>query len=253
MDFGEFFDNITGLFAENIVGYLFRSLAALAALLIGFRLIRWVVKLYDRSKAAQRLDPTAHSFVGSALSIGLKVVLVITVAGIVGIPTASIIALLGSVGVAIGMALQGSLSNLAGGLMILLFRPFVQGDLIEIKDLDIGTVTDISIFYTRLLTADNRRIVVPNGTVSNTAITNYTSEHIRRLDLEFCVDYGADSNRVRQILLAVAKGRERIHGEPAPEVVVKGMGDSAVIHELRAYCDAKDYYNEKFAILHGYK
>ena len=244
----KFTQNIRDFLAGDVINFLLSLLFAMVVLFIGFRLIRLSMRAFDRSKLANRMDATAHSFVRSLLSIGLKLLLVITIAGIVGIPTASIIAVLGSASVAIGLAMQGSLSNFAGGVMILLFKPFVQDDFIEVANVEAGRVADISIFYTTLVTVDNRRIVVPNGTVSNASVTNYTSQPKRRLDIAFSAEYAADSQRVREAILSVAAGREKIDPDPAPTVVLKTMQDSSVLYELRAWCDNDDYWNERFAI-----
>ncbi len=245
----KFTQNIRDFLAGDVVRFLLSLLFAVIVVCIGFRLIRLCMRAFDRSRLASRMDPTAHSFVRSLFSIALKLLLMVTIAGIVGIPTASIIAVLGSASVAIGLAMQGSLSNLAGGVMILLFKPFVQDDFIEVANVEAGRVADISIFYTTLVTVDNRRIVVPNGTVSNASVTNYTSQPKRRLDVAFSVEYAADSGHVRDVILSIASGREKIDRDPAPAVVLKMMGDSSVLYELRAWCDNDDYWNERFAII----
>ena len=249
----QFLQNVRNFFMEDVVKFLLSLVTAGVVLLIGTRLVRLCVRAFERSRLAQRMDPTAHSFLRSLLSIALNVLLVLIVAGIVGIPTASIIAVLGSAGVAIGLAMQGSLSNLAGGIMILLFKPFVQGDFIEIPNNEAGRVTGISIFYTTLTTVDNRRVVIPNGTVSNSPVTNFSSQPNRRLDLEFGVEYSAGADAVRRILLDAVSGRARILPEPAPEVVLKRLDSSSMVFELHAWCATGDFLNEKYAVIEDVK
>lgn len=230
--------------SENAVEFALNLLLGFIVLIVGFKLVKYVMKLLGRVRFFERMDPTARSFVESLTRFMLKALLVVVFAGIVGIPTASIIALLGSVGVAIGLAMQGSLSNLAGGVMILLFHPFHKDDYIAVPGVDAGTVTEISIFYTTIVTLDNRRIVVPNGIVSNSSLTNYSVNGTRRIELDFSAAYAADSAVVRDTILSVTSGREKLFADPAPEVIMKEMADSAVIYQLRAWCNSCDYLNE---------
>lgn len=236
------------LLSENAVEFALKLVAAIVVLVVGFRLVRLLTKLLHKAKAAQKMDPTAKSFIESLGNILLKALLIVIAAGIVGIPTASIIAILGSVGVAIGLAMQGSLSNLAGGVMILLFKPFAKGDYIEIPNAQAGTVTDISIFYTTLVTLDNRRVVVPNGTVSNSTLLNYSANGTRRIELTLSAAYEADSEVVRNAILAAVAERGAIHKDPAPTVLMQSMEASAVHYELRCWCDTGDYLTESAAL-----
>ena len=194
------------------------------------------------------MDKSAFTFFRSAISITLKVVLILTAASIVGVPSASIIALIGSIGVAIGLALQGSLSNLAGGLMILIFKPFAVGDYIQPQDTEGGTVKDISIFYTTLLTVDNRTIVLPNGDLSNKPMENYTKMDKRRLDMRFSVGYDSDIEKVKMVMQKVIDRQEKLHREPAPFARLREMGDSALIFEMRSWCNTDDYWSCYFDI-----
>ena len=248
-----FFEGLLSSASETGVQMILKALGAIIVLFVGFRLIRWITRFAARSSMAKRMDPTASSFLGSALSIGLKMVLIIAVCGIVGIPTASIIAVLGSAGVAVGLAMQGSLSNFAGGVMILLFRPFVKGDYIEIPNSEAGTVEDISIFYTTLMTPDNRKVVIPNGTVSNATLTNYSATPRRRVDLVFSAAYEADIDQVRRCILEAAVKSPAILSDPAPDVVLKELGDSSVQYLFRGWCDPKDYLATTFEIRENVK
>ncbi|MEG1523789.1 MAG: mechanosensitive ion channel [Clostridia bacterium] len=236
-----FVDNLAKIISEESVKILLTVTAAIVVLLVGFKLIHWLMKITSRSKLSARMDPTVHTFVNSMMSIGLKSLLVVAVCGIVGIPTASIIAVLGSAGVAIGLAMQGSLSNFAGGVMILMFKPFVSGDYIEVPNIQPGTVTEISIFYTTLLTVDNRKIVIPNGTVSNSALINYSAKPIRRVDLSFGVSFSADIDQVRNIILKEAAQCPLLLADPAPIAVLESMADSAMMFGFRGWCSTIDY------------
>ena len=182
----QFWQSIKEFFSSSFGEFLVSLAVAILVLVIGWILIKWILKLLSRSKLSKKMDKSAFTFFRSAISITLKVVLILTAASIVGVPSASIIALIGSIGVAIGLALQGSLSNLAGGLMILIFKPFAVGDYIQPQDTEGGTVKDISIFYTTLLTVDNRTIVLPNGDLSNKPMENYTKMDKRCLDMLLC-------------------------------------------------------------------
>lgn len=240
MDVQQFWTNVKTAVADNVVSFCLTLIGGILLLVIGFRLIRWVTNLFRKSRLYGRLDPTAQPFVLSLASVLLKVLLVVVVAAIVGVPTASIITVLGSVGVAIGLALQGSLSNLAGGIMILFYKPFQRGDLVELSGNPIGTVEDISIFYTTLKTMDNRHVVIPNGTVSNNPLTNYSAEPIRRVDVSFSVEYGVDSGKARQLILQGARGCDKILPEPAAVVAMTELADSAVVLQYRGWANAKD-------------
>lgn len=237
-------EHFVDFLSENAVTFALNLVLGCVILFVGFRLVRLLTKLFQRSKAGERMDPTARSFIESLGGFLLRALLIIIFAGIVGIPTASIIALLGSVGVAIGLAMQGSLSNLAGGVMILLFKPFAKGDYITVSDAERGTVTDISIFYTTVVTLDNRRIVIPNGTVSNSTVTNHSAVGTRRIELCFSAAYEASSDAVRKTILDAVAERERLLPDPAPEVILKSMQDSAVEYELHCWCKTEDYLSE---------
>lgn len=244
----QFWKNLADMASQQSVQVLMNVVLGIVVLAIGFRLVHWIVKIAANSRSAKRMDPTAASFIGSMLSIGLKMLLIIIVCGIVGIPTASIIAVLGSAGVAIGLAMQGSLSNFAGGVMILIFKPFVKGDYVDVPGGGAGTITDISIFYTTLLTPDNRRIVVPNGTVSNANLTNYSAMPVRRMDIGFSTAYGSDPEQVRKVVLALAQREERILPDPAPMVLLDKMAESSLNFILRCWCEPKDYVLLPFSL-----
>ena len=244
----QFWQSIKEFFSSSFGEFLVSLAVAILVLVIGWILIKWILKLLSRSKLSKKMDKSAFTFVRSAISITLKVVLILTAASIVGVPSASIIALIGSIGVAIGLALQGSLSNLAGGLMILIFKPFAVGDYIQPQDTEGGTVKDISIFYTTLLTVDNRTIVLPNGDLSNKPMENYTKMDKRRLDMRFSVGYDSDIEKVKMVMQKVIDRQEKLHREPAPFARLREMGDSALIFEMRSWCNTDDYWSCYFDI-----
>lgn len=235
----------TGL-SQGFISTVLSVLAALLILFVGLKLIRWLVSHFKKSRAAKRLDPTVLSFLVSVLNIGAILLLAVLIASVVGVSSASIVAVLGSVSLAIGLALQGSLANFAGGVMILLFKPFVIGDYIELKTGETGTVTDISIFYTTLLTVDNRRLVIPNGTVSNASVTNYTAMPQRRVDLEFSVAYDSDAALVKRLILETAAQDPRFQKDPAPFARMTRMDASALVFTFRGWCETGDYWEVYF-------
>ncbi|MDO5110818.1 MAG: mechanosensitive ion channel [Clostridia bacterium] len=220
---------------------LMTVLLTLACLFAAFRVVNHLLKRLPKSRLAAHIGPSATSFLKSFAGFALKAMLVIIAAGVVGVPTSSLVALLGSVGLAIGLAMQGSLSNFAGGMMVLLFKPFEVGDVIEEPGGETGTVTDVSMFYTTIRTRDNRCVVLPNGNLSNGRVINYSAEPYLRQDLEYIVAYGTDVEKVRRILLDAAQKNARVLSDPAPAMVLSRMEDSALVCLLLVYCKVEDY------------
>jgi small conductance mechanosensitive channel len=176
--------------------------------------------------------------------MNLKVLLLVSVASMIGVETTSFIAVIGAAGLAIGLALQGSLATFAGGVLIMLFRPFRAGDWIEGQGVS-GSVDSIHIFHTTLKTADNKVVIVPNGSLSNGNITNYSREPKRRADINLGIDYSSDIKKARDVLLKIAED-PRIHLDPAPVVFVTGLGDSAVNLSLRVWVATPDFWPVTF-------
>ncbi len=220
---------------------------ALIVLLVGFKLIKVLTKAISKEEKITHIDASIKSFLVSFLNIVLKIVLLITVAGYLGLPMTSVITVLGSAAVAVGLSLQGSLSNLAGGIMIVIFKPFSVGDYIDTGSLS-GTVTDIGIFYTKLKTPDMKTVILPNGGLSNQNLTNYSDTDKRRVDFEIGVGYSSDPEKVKKVLTDIALSFENVHREPAPFVGLKGYMDSSINFVLRVWCDASEYWNVYFAI-----
>ena len=233
---------------ERIVGFCvdaaWKILVSLLVLAVGTVIIRIVMKKFGTGKMGERLDPTALTFMRSFLRIGLYAVLVITIVAILGVETASIITVLATCGAALALALQGSLSNLAGGLMLLIFRPFRVGDFLEACDQS-GTVTEVGIFYTTMRTGDNRHITIPNGSLLNSVMINYSREKNRRVDVELEVAYGTDVEQVKEIIMAEVNKHEKVLTDPAPFLRLTSLGDSALVITLRVWCKSEDFWDVK--------
>ncbi len=236
-----------------VVSIAGKLLAAVIILVAGFKLVKFLTKLLSKSKAFSKLDSNVRSFLNSFLSIGLKAVVIITVAGIVGIPMTSFITILGSMAVAIGLSLQGSLSNIAGGLIILLFKPFAIGEYISVDGVE-GTVCEIGLYYTYLKTVDNQKIVVPNAVASNNTLVNVTHQTTRRVDLKVTVAYNSDIDTVKDILLGIAHAHPKILKNPAePMARLSEHGDSALVFTFRCWCNSADYWDVRFDLLEQVK
>ena len=192
----------------------------------------------------RKADLALQGFISSLVNIILKVLLVVSVASMIGIQTTSFVAAIGAAGLAIGLALQGSLANFAGGVLILLFRPFKIGDWIEAQSVS-GTVDSIQIFHTVLRTGDNKTVIVPNGNLSNGIITNYNRQPTRKVVFDVGVDYDADLQKVREVLLMLADD-PRVLKDPAPVVVVSALGESAITMSLRVWVDTPNYWDVLF-------
>ena len=171
--------------------------------------------------------------------------LVITIASILGIPATSFITILASCGVAVGLALQGTLSNFAGGLMLLLFKPFKVGDYVEVAG-EAGTVAEISVVYTVILTVDNRRITIPNGSLTNSVIENYSAEEQRRVDLTFCTAYDCDIEKTKKVITDVVSAHSLVLSDPAPFVRLSAHGESSLTYTVRAWCKTENYWDVHF-------
>ena len=230
---------------EQAFYFLIRLAAAGLLLFIGSKLINFLMNRFKRSKLYQKMDPGLASFMASGSRIVLYIILILMCFGVLGIETASFLALFTSGGVAIGLAFQGAVTNLAGGVMILLFHPFRVGDYIETTEIA-GTVNAISVLYTVVLTPDNKRVTVPNGSLTNAAITNYSAEGQRRVELTFSVSYDCDIDKVKQILLSVAESDPKALKDPAPLARLKTQSASSLDFVLRVWCAPENYWDLYF-------
>lgn len=221
---------------------------------VGTRVIKWLVKLIKNSMARANVEQGVLTFISSLCKYILYFVLVLIILSQFGVTASSVIAVLGSAGLTVGLALQGSLSNFAGGVLILLLKPFVVGDyIIENADKMEGTVSEITIFYTKLLTVDNKAIMIPNGTLSNSSIVNVTAMNKRRLDLLFGVAYDSDIKQVKEILERVAIGDEAVLKEEPTNVFVSELKDSYVEVGARGWVKTDDYWTAKWRITENVK
>lgn len=231
-----------------------RVLLALFAFVIGVQLIRLVRKIVKKSMNRAGAETGAVQFVDSFIKAALYVLLVLMIASSFGLEAASIVAVLGSAGVAIGLAVQGSLANLAGGVLILLLKPFRVGDYIQESSTGHeGTVTEIQIFYTRLLTADNKAVVLPNGQLANNSIVNITSQKERRMDITVGISYQADLKRAKEVLEAVLREDEAVLQEKDMLVFVSELGSSSVNLGVRCWLRQEDFWAGKWRITENCK
>lgn len=217
-------------------------LLALVTLVVGFWLVRIIVGILDKALAKSKAEESLRSFLNSLTRIALRIIVLIIVAGILGIETNSLVAIIGAAGIAIGLALKGNLSNLAGGVMILFVKPFKVGDWIEAQGY-VGHVVQIQVFHTILNTPDNRRVYIPNGPLSEGTLVNITAEETRRIDLTFGISYDDDMNKAASLIRKVVEADERILTEPAPLIAVGELADSSVNFTVRVWCKTMEYWD----------
>ena len=242
-------DSIPGLITFGL-----KVLAALVAFFIGRLVIRWIQKIVRRSFERSGADKGVEQFVDSLLKYGLYALLVFSLISSLGFDTTSVAAVLASGGVAIGLALQGSLSNFAGGVLILLLKPFVVGDyIIEDTNGKEGTVKEIQIFYTKLSTIDNKTIVIPNGMLTNNSITNATAKDERQLDLRVGISYDADIRQAKSVIENLLIKDECIIKNEQINVFVHELADSAVVLGIRAWVKNEEYWETRWRLLEEIK
>lgn len=242
---------IIGRISDMIWPVIGRIVLALLVWFVGKFFIKRVLKLLDKGKKFQSLEGTVRSFIRSFAKIAMYVVLVVGIVGVLGVEMASIAAVLASAGVAIGLALQGTLSNLAGGIMLVIFKPFQQGDYIDAAGVS-GTVNEVTLFYTVLTTIDNKRITVPNGSLMNANVTNYSAEKQRRVDLVFTCAKTESPERVEQLILDVMAKNEKIRSTPEkPFACVSGGTNEAMEITARAWVNTPDYWDVYYDLTHG--
>ena len=225
-----------------------KILIGLIILAVGWKIIKKLMKVFNSFSSRKEIDSTLHSFLGAFLELALKSLLIICVLGYVGFEITGLAALLASAGFALGLALQGSLSNFAGGVIILIMRPFKIGDFIESSG-NTGTVERIELFYTHLITPDNKAIMIPNGSLSNSTIINYSSKDTRRVDLTFGVSYDDDILHVKKVLMDIINENNMILKEPEPFINICEHGDSAVNLTVRVWTETQNYWNVYFYLL----
>ncbi|UTA48207.1 mechanosensitive ion channel [Simiduia sp. 21SJ11W-1] len=237
-------------FEELAIAYGPKALLALLVLWVGWKVIGGIVKVTDKALERSNAEVTLRKFLASLIGSILKVMLIISVASMVGIQTTSFVAVLGAAGLAIGLALQGSLSNFAGGVLILLFKPFKAGDFIEAQGIA-GTVKDIQIFTTRILTGDNKLIFVPNGPLANGNITNFSAQSHRRVDMEFGIGYDDDIDKARATISEVINSIDAIiktEEGREPLIAICALADSSVNFRVRVWVLSPDYWSVFYAM-----
>lgn len=249
---GKILSSVADKIGEYIADAGINLILSLILLIVGWRLINLLSRKIKDGKLFTRIEPTARSFLRSFLTIALKILLIITIAAILGVPMTSMVAVLGSCGLAIGLALQGSLSNIAGGFILTVFKPFVVGDFIRSGEYE-GTVKNINIFYTKIVTPDNKIIVIPNSTVSDSALTDYNAFETRRVSIDIGAAYNESADKVKQALLDAADANDKVLPDPEPVAVITSFDDSAVSYQLRIWCKTEDYWDVKFTTMEKIK
>ena len=235
-----YFEQYTQSFVKVLIDYSPRLIAAVIMLFVGIWAIRFINGLSRKIMIRRGIEPTLIEFLSDIIFWGLRVVLFIAIISKLGIESSSFVAILGAAGLAVGLSLQGSLSNFAGGMLIILFKPFKLGDTIDAQGVS-GTVTDIQIFVTQLLTANNQAIFIPNGALSNGTITNYSRQETRRNDLTIGVSYDTDLKKVRVLLTLIMDNDPRIMKQPAATVSIKEITDSGIKIAVRAWSKNEDF------------
>ena len=245
-NFSKELENVWQSFVEGSITLGGRIVGAMIILVIGKLIINWLNRLFAALLTKQRVEPSVQSFLKSTVNILLLVMLALAVIGKLGVEITGFAALLASAGVAIGMALSGNLQNFAGGLIILIFRPYKVGDYIDSDTGASGTVQEIQIFHTVLKTGDNKIVYAPNGNMSNSVVTNYSQQNTRRVDFTFSMEYGEDYERVEQVLKDIIAADERILTDPEPFIRLGEMAASSVDITVRVWVKSKDYWAVHF-------
>jgi len=237
------------LYSEKAIELLMnwgpKLVLAILLLVVGIILINSFSRFLRKVMKKRDVDPALIPFLVSLIKTILKVMLIISVVDIIGVKTTSFVAILGAAGLAIGLALQGSLSNFAGGVLIMIFKPYKVGDYIQAQG-EAGTVTAVQIFNTVLNTPDNRKVIIPNGAISSGTITNFSAEETRRMDLIFGIGYDDDLEKAKNVLKDMADADKRLLADPAPFIGVQGLGDSSVDLVVRIWCKKEDYWDIHF-------
>ena len=245
-------DQLIGEFVSDVIGFCLKVLVAFLIYIVGAWLIRRVKKILTRVFTKRETDAAIASFIQSIVSISLTIILIIVTVGALGVDTTSFAALLEGGGMAIGMALNGTVQNFAGGIIILVFRPFKAGDFIEAQGFS-GTVKEVTIVSTKLVTVDNRNIIIPNGALSNGTINNFSQNEYRRIDWTVDVEYGCNAEQTKSLLMDIMLADSRIvnkdSGAPAdPIVALNALRDSSVQFIMKAWVKSPDYWDVNYAI-----
>jgi small conductance mechanosensitive channel len=238
-------NKLLAILQELMMSYGLKLLGALVVLIIGLWLIKFLTRTITRLMEARNVEPSLRSFLRTAFSIIMKLLLVIIIATMIGIPMTSFVAILGAAGLAVGLALSGTLQNFAGGVMILLFKPYKVGDYVEAQGYT-GTIKEIQIFHTVMLTVDNKTIIIPNGPLSTGSLINYSKEPLRRVDLTIGISYGNSFENAKEVLNRLIAQDDRILKEPEPFIGLNTMADSSINLVVRLWVNADDYWGVYF-------
>ena len=244
MNYQKYLDLAIGFIEKHTLNVVM----AIIILIIGFWLANKLSRITQKIMDKRGVEITLQKFLGNLVGWCLKILVLITAISQVGVETTSFIAILGAAGLAIGLALQGTLANFAGGALIMFFKPFKVGDLIEAQG-ELGVVKEIQIFVTKLTSPQNKLIIIPNGILSNGNITNYTEEGKLRVDLTFGVDYDSDIKQTKEVLMQVLLNNPNILSDPAPSVNVSELADSSINFAVRPWATPENYWNVYFGIL----
>lgn len=238
----------------ELIDFAIGVVLALLVFWIGAKIIKWIRKIIRISMEKGGVDKGVRQFVDSLVKFALYAILIFSIGSKFGLDTTSVAAALASCGVAIGLALQGSLSNFAGGVLILVLKPFVVGDyIVEDNKGREGTVKEIQLFYTKLLTVDNKTVIIPNGTLANTSLTNVTAQDKRRLDLSVGISYDADLKKAKELIEALFRADEDILKEEGINVFVDNLGDSSVVIGARGWVKKDAYWTTKWRLTENIK
>jgi small conductance mechanosensitive channel len=248
MDYQKYLDIALEFIKDNTMNVV----AALAIIIIGLWLTKKIVKLTRKIMDKRGVDVTLQKFLGDLVGWVLKILVFITAISQIGVETTSFIAILGAAGLAVGLALQGSLANFAGGALIMIFKPFKVGDLIEAQG-ELGVVKEIQIFVTKIVSPGNKLVIIPNGILSNGNIKNYTEEGKLRVDLTFGVSYDADIKETKNVLLNVLTSNKKVLKDPAPTVNVSELADSSVNFAVRPWATPDHYWDVYFEVTESVK
>ena len=246
------FDSIIASITTFLATYGFSIIGAIVIWIVGSWVIKKLMKTVASLMGKKNYDESLQKFLTNLIGWALKILLIITVLGILGIDTASFAVILGAAGLAIGLALQGSLANFAGGVLLMIFKPIKIGDLIEAQG-ELGVVKEIEIFTTKIITPSNKLVIIPNGTLSNGNIVNYTEEGQLRVDLTIGVSYDADIKQTKEVLLSVLTSNDKVLSDPAPSVNVSELADSSVNFAVRPWCTPANYWDVYFGTMENVK
>lgn len=239
-------------FINVLMEYSPRLISATIIFIIGWTAIKLIKKLILRIMTKREMEPTLSKFLADILIWTLKILLFVTVISRLGVENSSFVAIIGAAGLAIGLSLQGSLSNFAGGVLIIMFKPFKVGDFIEAQGVS-GTVKQIQIFVTQLTTVDNQMIFVPNGSLSNGNITNYTYADTRRADLTVGISYGSNIKKAKELAMEVLENHPKVLKEPVPMILVKELADSSINLAVRPWANVDDFWEMRSDVLEQIK